>query len=188
MMTATNTQDTKLLPIPGRLLPDCKLSSSHDTGLDRLGMRQQATKGTPQSSQQQNQDASQSPQSLDPHIKGLAVNTAIRRVATPSESDEEEYDDATSFHQSANQRQSLQSEGYHAKTPRQPSCGDNPHTLTVSFSRFVLLCLCIYYLWFQRGFQLSVRSLQPHLPSIEYPHLLTRTLKSTLIPLPFNKT
>lgn len=32
-------------PVPGRLLPNCTLSSSHDTGLDRLGMPRQVSKG-----------------------------------------------------------------------------------------------------------------------------------------------
>ena len=113
MRVPIKTYDTKPRSIPGRLLPECNLSSSHDTGLNRLGMPRQVSKGKLQDKQappvvtpykrdrarHSGQPATRSSYEWRAALKSTTDERVPRQppqqAQTPPDSDNEGYDDVT---------------------------------------------------------------------------------------------
>lgn len=119
MRPAIKARDSKPQPIPGRLLPDCNLSSSHDSGLDRLGMPRQVSKGKLQSYQDPTSGESKQGVVARPGRPTVRVPREMRsslqptttpnsQVPPPDSDSNEEYDDAISVAQIQNQRKKQQ--------------------------------------------------------------------------------
>lgn len=142
MRPAIKTQAFKPPAVPGRLLPDCINSSSHDTGLDRLGLPRQVSKSKipnqlpPLSNQSKravvpdsSQLETQAPNDFRSVLKPAKRRPTSQKepVASPLSESEDEYDDASSVQQYREQQQQRPSKPP-VKTPvsRAVSLGGQP--------------------------------------------------------------